>query len=109
MKHGKVDANQAQIVEALRAIGCSVQILSDVGGGVPDLLVGTGYPNGAPRNYLLEVKGEHGRQTIDQVDWHDAWRGQYAIVRSAEEAIRVVTFSTGQAGRPKGMKNEVKA
>ncbi len=108
MRHGKVDVNQTDIVTALRAIGCSVEILSDVGRGCPDLLVGIGYPGGAPRNYLLEVKGPRGRLTPDQVKWHDAWRGQYAVVRTPEEAIAVVTFSAGRAGRPKGVKNEVK-
>ena len=36
----KVDANQEQIVQALRACGATVQSLAGVGKGVPDLLVG---------------------------------------------------------------------
>ena len=51
----KVDANQAEIVQALRQIGAVVQSLAAVGNGCPDLLVG--YRN---RLFLLELKdGSH--------------------------------------------------
>lgn len=36
----RTDANQVEIVSALRAIGCSVSDTSGVGGGFPDLAVG---------------------------------------------------------------------
>ena len=36
----KIDENQPEIVDALRAMGCSVTILSAVGNGCPDILVG---------------------------------------------------------------------
>lgn len=36
---GRIDANQAEIVKALRAIGCSVQSLAGVGNGCADLVV----------------------------------------------------------------------
>jgi hypothetical protein len=48
----KVDANQREVVAALRGAGATVQLLHAVGEGCPDLLVG--YRGG---NYLLEVKG----------------------------------------------------
>ena len=35
----RVDANQGEIVDALRAVGAKVQPLHMVGEGVPDLLV----------------------------------------------------------------------
>jgi hypothetical protein len=47
----KVDANQTEIVQALRQIGAVVQSLAAVGNGCPDLLVG--YRN---RLFLLELK-----------------------------------------------------
>lgn len=87
----KRDSNQAEIVAALFAAGCSVQDLHAVGGGCPDLLIGC---NGAV--YLLEVKvsknlrGEPKPLTPDQVEWHRAWRGQVAIVTTVEEALRVI-------------------
>lgn len=34
----KVDSNQAEIVAALRKAGVQVRVMSDVGGGFPDLL-----------------------------------------------------------------------
>lgn len=85
------DANQAEIVESLRAIGCSVQILAAVGQGTPDLLVGY---RGA--NHLLEVKDgaktpSKRKLTQDQVAWHASWRGQVCVVESVEQAIESVT------------------
>ena len=47
----RTDHNQAEIVKALRAIGCSVQDLSQTGRGCPDVLIG--YKG---RNYLAEVQ-----------------------------------------------------
>lgn len=87
----KVDRNQAEIVEALRAIGCSVQSLAAVGVGCPDLLVGY---RGV--NWLIEVKDgdkppSARKLTHDQEIWHFAWRGQKAVVTSADDAIKIVT------------------
>lgn len=101
-RRAKPDAGQPAIVAALRAVGCSVEVLSDVGRGVPDLLVGR-----ADRNYLLEVKspmadtpsglsrkGASNRHQIDLNDleraWHNAWRGPVSVVRSVDEALRAV-------------------
>lgn len=83
----KIDANQKQIVTALRQIGCSVQSLAVVGRGVPDLLVGH-----RGRNYLLELKdgskpASARKLTEDQVAWHRNWRGQIVVVKSIEEAL----------------------
>ena len=38
-KFGRTDANQSAIVRALRAVGCKVESLADVGGGCIDILV----------------------------------------------------------------------
>lgn len=86
----RTDANQTEIVSALRGVGCSVQPLHAVGGGVPDLLVGKG-----GTNFLVEVKDGRkppsARQlTPDQRAWHDAWRGNVAVVSSVEEALTLV-------------------
>jgi hypothetical protein len=70
----------------LHRIGCSVQKLDD-GDGVPDLLVGLGGVN-----YLLEVKSGNGRLTEDQETWHDSWGGQVAIVRSLDDALKVLNL-----------------
>jgi hypothetical protein len=86
----RVDANQAEIVAALRRCGCSVQVLSMVGKGCPDLLVGRDY-----RNYLLEVKDgskppSKRQLTPDEVEWHADWLGRVNTVANIEEALAVV-------------------
>lgn len=86
----KVDANQSEIVAALRKCGCTVQSLASVGRGVPDLLVGR-----AGRNFLLEVKdGSKPRSqrdlTPDELRWLYAWRGAATVVESVEEALKAV-------------------
>jgi len=90
MRSAAVDANQAEIVKALRKCGCTVTLLHRVGKGCPDLLVGS---RGV--NVLMEVKdgakpfSERGL-TSAQVDWHRDWRGQVAIVTSWQEAVAYV-------------------
>lgn len=84
----KVDANQSRVVDALRAIGCSVQSLASIGDGCPDLLVGY-----RGRNVIAEVKDgskppSKRQLTPDQVEWHRDWRGQAVRVwLSAEQAV----------------------
>lgn len=83
----KVDRNQSEIVEALKAGGCDVMFL----GKPVDLLIGV-----RGKNLLLEVKvpkakGEPGgRLTPEQEEFFANWRGQKAVVRTAEEALQVV-------------------
>jgi hypothetical protein len=89
----KTDANQPAIVDGLRAIGCSVQILAREGEGCPDLLVGY-----RGLNLLLEVKDDgqppsKRRLTDDQGRWHADWNGQVATVENLEEAIAVVQIA----------------
>lgn len=87
----KVDANQEQIVDALRAVGATVQTLAAVGKGVPDLLVG--YQG---KTLLLEVKDgrrppSEKRLTEDQLVWHGAWRGgPLAVVDGVDAALRAL-------------------
>jgi len=77
------DANEALIVACLQAAGATVCRLSDK--GVPDLLVGY---QGV--NMLVEVKGFKGKLTPAEQEWHQAWRGQVVIVRTVEEAMRLL-------------------
>lgn len=86
----RVDANQAAIAQALRDAGCSVEVLSDVGRGVPDLLVGL-----RMRNFLFEVKND-GQPASKQAltpaekDWHQRWRGEVVVVRNVDEAMDAI-------------------
>lgn len=84
-----VDANQPEIVAALRKAGCTVVPLHAVGDGCPDLLAGRD-----GRNLLIEVKDgakppSKRKLTPDQIEFHAGWRGQIAIVTSAEDALRL--------------------
>jgi hypothetical protein len=87
----KVDANQGEIVSALRDIpGVTVHITSAAGAGFPDLTVGW-----RGQTFLLEVKD--GRKppskqklTPDQVEWHGTWTGHASVVRNPIEALEAI-------------------
>lgn len=86
----KTDRNQAEIVNALRRMGATVEPLHAVGKGCPDLLVGF-----RGRNVLLEVKDglkppSERKLTVDQVEWHGGWKGQVAVVLDADAAMAIV-------------------
>lgn len=85
------DDNHAEVVKALRQLGCTVQDLAAVGSGCPDILVGF-----RGKNLALEIKD--GKKppsartlTPEQVVWHHDWRGQVVVVESVEQAIAAVT------------------
>jgi hypothetical protein len=88
----RVDRNQQLIVDTLRRAGASVQVLSEIGRGLPDLLVGSSTQSGRPINILIEVKNPDGRCDLTKAErrWIDAWRGQVAICRTPEEALAVL-------------------
>ena len=80
-----VDANQKEIVEALRKAGCSVFVASTVGKGFPDLIVGKG-----GRTVLVEIKTKKGKLTEDQVHFYENWKGSaIIIVRTIDEALNI--------------------
>ena len=86
----KIDANQPEIVLALRQAGASVQPLHGVGGGCPDILAGW-----QGQNFLIEIKDgskppSARKLTTDQVRWHDIWQGQKAIVTNIPEALEAI-------------------
>ena len=41
-------------------------------------------------NYLLEVKGEHGKLTKAEERWLKLWFGPWDIVRTPEEALKAI-------------------
>lgn len=89
-KRAKVDANQPEIVEALRKCGCTVLHLHAVGGGCPDILVGF-----RKVNVLVEIKDgskppSKRNLTPDQEDFFASWRGQASVVSSVAEAMELV-------------------
>ena len=82
----RTDANQSEIVQALRTAGASVTLLHQVGKGCPDALVG--YQG---KTVLLEIKTDKGRATPDQIEWWDQWKGgPVAMVRDVDGALRAL-------------------
>lgn len=77
------DSNEPEIIQALRSVGATVQAISIK--GCPDLLIGY-----RGLNFLLEVKVAKGKLTDDETAWHNAWQGQVGIVRSVDEALKVI-------------------
>jgi Holliday junction resolvase len=85
----RIDANQPEIVKALRKAGASVQHLSAVGQGCPDLLVAVNQ-----QVFLIEVKDgskipSKQKLTPDQVIWHAEWKAEVHVVNSIEGALQV--------------------
>lgn len=85
MRFAKVDANHKVIVDALRAIGVSVQSLADIGHGCPDIVAAKG-----SMTWLIEIKGPKGKLTPDQLKFIDGWRGTVHIIRTVDEAFKLV-------------------
>jgi len=81
----RADGNQRALTQALRRLGASVHLTHTVGQGFPDAVVGF-----RGENYLIEFKIEGGELTGDEPDWHAAWRGQVAVVRSLDDALQVL-------------------
>jgi hypothetical protein len=90
----KIDANQTELVEAFRRLGCSVLSLAAVGKGVPDLLVAT-----RGITWLVEVKMPKGRETADQIAFISGWKGCRALVRDLDGVLTVVRSLQEQSDR----------
>ena len=83
----KTDLNQQEIVDALRAIGCDVEVI----GSPVDLLVGY-----RKHTFLIECKRagmENRKDQQEQRDWIKNWRGQVRVCTNAAEAIQLVTMA----------------
>jgi hypothetical protein len=88
----RTDANQTAIVSALRAMGCSVFVVSSMGRGFPDLAAGFD-----GMNFLLEVKDgsktqSEQRLTPDERRFFDTWGGQVNIVTHPHQACELVAL-----------------
>ena len=74
------DNNHDEIRDALERVGATVKP-----DGPTDLIVGF---RGA--TYLIEVKTEKGKLRPTQEDFVRWWKGHVAVVRSIEEALKVI-------------------
>lgn len=94
-RRARVDANQAEIVKALRKAGALVHVTSGVGSGFPDLVVGWG-----GRIWLLEVKDY--RQTAskraltpDEEAFHLCWwKHGCRVVNNVSDAMILLGVNT---------------
>ena len=92
-KAAKIDANQPEIVAALRAIpGVTVQL------GMDDILVGYTGSDGIPKTYWFEIKepekvSKKTGKILDsaikpsQMKLLDTWTGHYSIVWSLDQIL----------------------
>lgn len=90
MRARKVDANQPEIVAALRGVGAEVTDLSRVGGGVPDLLVSY-----RKQWFLIECKD--GKKppsarslTADQRAWMYRQNATTHVVNGIDDALKAI-------------------
>jgi len=92
----KKDDNHREIQYALMRAGASVQDLSAVGGGCPDILVGL-----RGQNFLMEIKD--GKKPVSKRKLTDmekvfatTWRGQVCVVQSVDDALLAVGLKVKQ-------------
>jgi len=88
----RVDANQKEIVKAFRDLGCSVLIISNIGKGAPDIVVGK---NG--KTYLFEIKDgnklpSQQKLTPHEEAFHADWKGHVEIIKSIDEVVNFMNF-----------------
>jgi Holliday junction resolvase len=86
-RRGRIDANQPEIVKALRKAGANVLSLASVGDGCPDLLVARG-----GRMILMEIKDgtrkpSEQELTDDERLFHLRWSRYAVIVTSVAGAL----------------------
>jgi hypothetical protein len=92
-RKARIDANQNEIVKALRQIPhLSVAITSQLGQGFPDLVIGY-----RGKNYLIELKdGSKApsvrRLTQDERTFHDQWFGSIFVCDSLEAILKVLNI-----------------
>lgn len=82
MRARKVDRNQAEIVQALRAIGASVHVIEEP----VDLMVGW-----RKRTIALEVKNGNWRLTPQQEKFFRDYEGEAYLVENVNQALMAVT------------------
>lgn len=94
----RTDANQREIVAALRAVGVWVWDTHELGFGFPDLVTWREDSEGGGTYRLIEVKTPTGRLT----DWEKAFiagcPGEVHIVRTVDDALRAHGMEGNDAG-----------
>jgi hypothetical protein len=86
----RIDANQPEIVDAFRKLGCSVKLSHGVGAGWPDTAVGFG-----GLTLLVEIKSGKGKLNDRQLEWLEDWTGGHYVVRNLDDVERLVSMVRG--------------
>ena len=87
----RTDQNHASLLKNIRTIPrVTVCDLGGTGSGCPDVMLGF-----MGCNYLLEIKRPDvvpsaSKLNDMQVEWHDKWTGQVAIVRTFDDVLKVL-------------------
>jgi len=86
----RTDDNQEALVKLWRKMGATVLILSGVGKGCPDVLLGI---NG--KNALVEIKDgsktpSKQKLTPLEEEFHDSWRGHVCVIKNEQEAAQLI-------------------
>lgn len=98
MRHAaKVDANQADIVQAFRQCGFSVYPAHRVGEGFPDLVIAFG-----GTNWLVEVKDgakppSARLLTEQQQRFHESWKASIPVIETIDQALAFATRAKQEA------------
>ena len=86
----RVDKNQSQIVKDLKQFGATVVVMSDLGGGCGDILVGW-----RGRNLLFEIKNPDQfpsaqKLTLKEAEFHQVWKGQIDVVKATDDILDIM-------------------
>ena len=92
VRFGRTDGNQTDIVQRTRQIpGVSIKVLSDVGDGFTDVIIGR-----MGVNYLVEIKNGS-CLTPAQKNFHGVgnrpdleWKGQKAVAHCFEDVLTII-------------------
>lgn len=88
----RTDANQQEIMDALRAVGYCVYDTHEIGGGFPDIVVG--YDN---QSILVEVKMPGKKLNEKEEKFFKYWTGSKLIVFGPEDAVtKINNFLRGE-------------
>ena len=79
----KPDANQAEVVAALRQDGWNVFLTFRLGGGFPDLVASK-----HNTNVLVEIKAPGGKLNDTEKEFHLSWKGPLVIAFSGADAVQ---------------------
>jgi Holliday junction resolvase len=90
MRAKRVDANQTEIVKALRKVGALVAITSSLGNGFPDIVVGF-----RGRVYMIEIKDGRAppsaqKLTEPEREFHSLWAGYVHVINSIDQALQLL-------------------